>query len=542
MNSILLFGAAANSGPVPVSLVVGIFLGVAFFLTLAMTLMKCYRRCPSNRVLVVWGSGTGKKTAKAIHGGATFIIPVLQDYAFLSLEPIQIEIPLRGALSAENIRVNVPSKFTVAIGTDPEVMQNASIRLLGLVRDDICEQARDIIVGQLRQVIASMQIEEINRDRDKFLQRIQISLEPELQKIGLVLINVNITDITDDSGYIEAIGRKAASAAIQQAEIDVAEQHKKGAIGVAKAQQEKSVEVANAQKNQEIGTKTAEKTRIVQVAELAREQQVGVETARFQQETSIKEAEREKRIKLANADAMAITGENESKAKIAASNAELAVRQAESFQRGETSKREAQAAVHEAAYRAEARAALAEAEKVEAEKRAALEAPAKAEKARVMVQAEAEAEKRRIEAVGEASAIYAKLEAEARGNYEILSKKAEGLGELVSACGGSQQAFQLLMLEHMDKLAETAAKAISNIKFDKVIVWDGGGNGTGSTANFLQGMAKTLPPVMQIMQEIGGVKMPEYFGTMQPPKPEEPIAAANGNGNQSAAPAGPRHG
>jgi flotillin len=127
-----------------------------------------------------------------------------------------------------------------------------------------------------------------------------------------------------------------------------------------------------------------------------------------------------------------------------------------------------------------------------------------------VVDAEAEAEKRRIEAEGEASAIFAKLEAEAKGQYEILAKKGEGLRTIIDACGGSQQAFQMLMLEHLDNLAAASAQAISKIKFDKVVVWENGGqNGTTSTANFLQNMSRTLPPMMQVLKDIGGVELPE---------------------------------
>ncbi len=545
MSTALLFGQVSGKLADDPSFwpIVGSALFAAAVFGLIMTALRCYKRCPSNKILVKWGVGTGLKSATCVHGGGTLVFPIFQDYNYLSLEPIQIEIPLRGALSFENIRVNVPSVFTVAIGSDPEIMQNAAIRLLGLTREDVSGQASDIIFGQLRQVIASMAIEEINRDREKFLESIQASLEPELRKIGLVLINVNITDLTDDSGYIEAIGRKAASAAIQQAEIDVAEQFKKGSIGVAKAKQEQAVEVANADKFREIGTKTADRERMVQIAELQKEEKVGVETASFEQEARIKLAQRDMRIKLAEADAQAIHGENESKAKVAASNADLAVKQAESFQLGESRKREAQAAVEEAAFRAQTKAALAEAEKVEAEQRAALEAVAKAKKAQTIVEAEAVAERRRLEAEGEAKAIYAKLEAEARGNYEILAKKAQGLRELVSACGTAQDAFQLLMLEHMESLSETAAKAISNIKFDKVIVWENGGkDGVGSTAGFLQNMAKTLPPMLQIMQDIGGVKMPEYFGKMTEPAPPEKVATQNGHGDAATVAAPPAGG
>src|SRR5258708_31210388 len=238
---------------------------VVLFGSFALLLINRYKRCPSNRVLVIYGKVGGGNTSRCVHGGAAFVWPLIQDHAYLSLEPMQIEIPLKGALSMENIRVNVPSVFTVAIGTQPEVMQNAAIRLLNLTREEVSAQASDLIFGQLRQVIASMAIDEINRDREKFLENIQNSLEVELRKIGLVLINVNITDLTDDSGYIEAIGRKAASTAINQAEVDVSEQQKLGAIGVAKAKQQQAVEVANAEKLREIGTKGADRERAVRV-------------------------------------------------------------------------------------------------------------------------------------------------------------------------------------------------------------------------------------------------------------------------------------
>lgn len=494
-----------------------IVLFVALFaISFLLMLIKRYKRCPSNKILVVYGRVGGGGASRCIHGGGAFIWPLIQDYDYLDLEPIQIEIPLRGALSIENIRVNVPSIFTVAIGTEPTVMQNAAVRLLGLQEQDIQSQARDIIFGQLRQVIASMRIEEINRDRDAFLERIQASLEPELKKIGLVLINVNITDITDESGYIEAIGRQAAATAIQQAEIDVAEQDKKGSVGVALANREKDVRVAEANKERDIGTKVAEKERVVSVANLDKEAKVGEQRAVLEREAEIADFERAKRIRVAEADAQAVKGENESKGLIARAEADLQVERAEAFQRGETKRRVAEAEVLKAQYLAQADAAKAEAAKVEAEKMASLVAPARAEKARVVVDAEAEAERRRIEAEGEAKAIFARLEAEARGQYEILARKGEGLGEIVKACGSAQDAFQMLMLEHLERLSANAAQAISNIRFDKIVVWDSGAadGKPGATAGFLQGLAGSLPPMLQMMRDIGGVEMPAYFGRL----------------------------
>jgi flotillin len=478
--------------------------------------VKRYKRCPSNRVLVIFGKVAKGQSARCLHGGGAFVWPLIQDYAFLSLDPMQIEIPLRGALSAENIRVNVPSVFTVAVGTGAAVMQTAAIRLLGLDARQVMKQAEDIILGQLRQVIASMTIEDINRNRDKFLDSVQNSLTPELEKIGLVLINVNITDITDESGYIEAMGRKAASEAIQSAEIDVAQQQKRGSIGVADAKREQDVLVASAEKTREIGTKEAEREKLVRLAELAKETGIGQSLATLQQQTEIKDQERQMRIRVADAEATAVAGENLARAKVVDAEATLKVKQAEAYQLAESRKREADAKVRELQYLAEARAADAMATKIESEQRAELEAAAKAQKARIIVDAEAAAEKVRLQANAEAAATFARLEAQARGEYEILAKKAEGLQRIVQGCGGAQQAFQLLLLEHLPQMAETAAKAIANVKFDKVVVWDGGAgkDGKGATAGFLHGLAGSLPPMLQMMKDIGGVEMPSYFGKL----------------------------
>jgi len=557
MPSLILIAAPGpQTGGTVIYVVIGVALLAVFALGILMLFMRFYKRCPSNRVLVIYGKSAHGLPAVCIHGGARLVKPLLEDFDWLYLDPMQIEIPLRGALSAENIRVNVPSVFTVAVGTTPELMQNAAIRLLDLNTKEIQKQAEDIIFGQLRQVIASMLIEDINRDRDKFLENIQTSLEPELKKIGLVLINVNITDITDESGYIEAIGRKAATQAIQKARGDVAENEKMGAIKVAQAEREQAIEVANANKLREIGTREAMREQAVRVAELDKEQKIGEQTAAYQRESQVKdaeremrvrvaeldkeqkigeqragfereaqvkEAEREMRVRLANANAQAVLGENVAQAEIAASQATLSVKKADAYQLAETRKREAEAAVLQAQHLAMAKAAEAEAQEIEAKRRAELEAPAKAEKAKIVVEAEAEAEKRRLEAQGEASAIFAKLEAQARGQYEILAKKGEGLKEIISACGGAQEAFQLMMLEHFDNLVEASAKAISNIKFDKVVVWEANGQGgTSATANWLQNMARTLPPMLQVMRDIGGIEIPETLAKFTAAGKKEP--------------------
>jgi flotillin len=537
--------------------ILAIFVVVIFVMLMSMFVGR-YKRCPSNKVLVIFGKAGGNAPARCIHGGAAFIMPLVQDYAFLTLEPMQIEIPLKGALSIENIRVNVPSVFTIAVGTEPELMQNAAIRLLGLDMGKLQQRVEHIIFGQLREVVASMRIEDIARHREQFLKNILASLEPELRKLGLVLINVNITDIDDESGYIVAVGKKAAAQAIQQALVDVSEQERMGAIGVANADRDKTIQVAQSRQLKEIGLHDAAREQAVRVAELDRDQKIGEQTAMrdqavklaeldrerkvaeqaagFSRDSQVKEAEQAMRIAVAEANAKAIAGESKAQADVVAAQAQLQVKQAEAYQIGETRKREAEAAVQEAQNRAMAKTALAEAERIEAERRATLEAPAKAEKAKMIVDAQAAAEKRRIEAEGEASAIFARLEAEARGQYEILAKKADGLKQIIQACGSTDKAYQILMLEHVDKLAETSAKAISNIKFDKVVVWEGGGhaggqngngNGASSTAAFLQNLVRMMPPMLQVMKDIGHFEMPPYMGKITPDENgESPVATA----------------
>jgi flotillin len=286
------------------------------------------------------------------------------------------------------------------------------------------------------------------------------------------------------------------------------------------------------ERDQQMGVREAQRDQAVKIAQLEKDQKIAEQQAAYEREIAIKNAERDMRVKTADANALAITGENKAQGAVAGSQAELEVKRAEAYQLAETKKREAEALVQEAQHRAMAKAALAEGERIEAEQRATLEAPARATKAKIVVDAEAEAEKRRIEAEGEARAIYAKLEAEAKGQYEILAKKGDGLSRIIEACGGANQAFQLLLLEHLDTLAHTSAQAISNIKFDKVVVWENGanGNGTSKTSDFLQSLSRTLPPMMQVMKDIGGVEMPDYFARLTPEARGE---ATNGEAPES---------
>ncbi|MBR5847376.1 MAG: flotillin family protein [Bacteroidaceae bacterium] len=434
-----------------------IILVVVIFATFSFIIRR-YRRCPSDKILVVYGK-TGGGSAKCIHGGGKFVWPIIQDYAYLNLTPISIDANLTNALSRQNIRVDVPCRFTVGISTEPDSMNNAAERLLGLTSNEIQELARDILFGQLRLVIATMSIEEINSDRDKFLENISKNVEVELKKIGLRLINVNVTDIKDESGYIEALGKEAAAKAINEAKVSVAEQDKYGEIGKA-------------------------------------------------------EAVRDTRIKTSEANAIAVKGENNAQIDIANSNAYRREKEAEANRLAIAAEKVQQAKALQEAYAAEKEAELARAERERSTQQANIIVPEEIEKQRRIIEAEAEAEKARVKAKGEADAIYAKMEAEAKGLYEVLTKQAAGYDKMVQAAGGdANKAYMLLLLEKLPELVKTQVEAVKGVNIDHVTVWDSGNNadGKGSTANFVSGLMKSVPPLSDLF-DLAGMNLPEYLG------------------------------
>ena len=446
-------------------ILIAICVAVVIVFALLMGILSRYRKCPSDKILVIYGKvGSDKngqaRSAKCVHGGAAFIMPIIQSYQFMDLTPISINVDLKNALSKQNIRVDVPSRFTVGISTEPGIMQNAAERLLGLRMNEIQELAKDIIFGQLRLVVATMEIEEINNDRDKFLVAVSNNVEIELKKIGLRLINVNVTDINDESGYIEALGKEAAAKAINDAKKSVAEKDRDGEIGQANAQ-------------------------------------------------------RDQRIQVAAANALAIKGENESKIEVAQSEALRREKEAESMRLATAAEAVQAAKAKEEAYIAQQQAEQTRAALETATQQADIIVKAKIAKEQAEIEAEAKAEVARRTAKGEADALFAKMEAQARGAQEILVKQADGMRELVNAAGGNaDSAIKLILANNMEELMKIQVEAIKNIKIDKVTVWDGGSkgeNGKTTTADFISGIMKAVPPMGEMFNQ-AGMELPKFLG------------------------------
>ena len=474
---------------VGVSNIVAIIILVAFLLGTVVWLFSRYKMCPSDKILIVYGNVGAGRSAKCIHGGATFIMPIVQSYAFMDLNPINIDVPLKGALSSQNIRVDVPSSFIVGISTQPEIMQNAASRLLGRTRQDIRDLASEIIMGQMRVVIASLTIEEINADREKLIKGITGGVDVELHKVGLYLINANITDIRDASGYIAALGQEAAARAINDAMIKVAEETRRGEIGKAEALRDQTVQVAMAnaaavEGNNEAQMKVADSNARLKVrqAEAARIALVAEKEQAAQAEAAGYIANREAEMKRAELERATQTANEIVKAEILKRKQEIAAEAVASVM------------VKEQQGKADALVIEKEAEGLAATKLAKGEADA------LLLKKKAEGEGLELVGRGNAAAIQAALEA-----------KATGFRQIVAAAGDARAASGLLVTEQLPTIVETQASAIRNLSFDKVVVMGGGDSKSGSVGGFVQNLVTGTLPLHELAQSVG-VQLPDYLG------------------------------
>ncbi len=477
---------------------IGIIIIGVFILGTIAWLFSRYKMCPSDKILIVYGKVGEGRSAKCIHGGATFIMPLVQSYAFMDLNPINIDVPLKGALSSQNIRVDVPASFIVGISTQPAIMQNAASRLLGRSRQDIQQLASEIIMGQMRVVIAALKIEEINADREKLIKAITGGVDAELNKVGLYLINANITDIRDASGYIAALGQEAAARAINDAMIKVADETRRGEIGKAEAQREQTVQVAMA-------------------------------------------------------NAAAVEGNNEAQMKVVDSNARLKVRQAEATRVAEVAEREQAAKAESAGYIANREAEMERAELERATQTANEIVAAEILKRKQEIAAEAAASVLLKEQQGKADALVIQKEAEGtaavklaegEANALLLKKKAEGEGldlvgrgtasaiqaaleakatgfqQIIQAAGTAQAASSLLVTEQLPEIVSMQTAAVSKLSFDKVVVMGGGEKGA-SVGGFVQNLVKDTLPLHELAKSVG-LELPQYLGKVEATPDSEP--------------------
>lgn len=545
---------------------VSAILAVVIILTIIGVLSR-YRRCKPNQVLVVYGkTGGEKKSAKLYHGGAAFVLPIIQSHDILSMEPMQIDCRLTGALSSQNIRVDVPTTITVAISTNPEIMQNAAERLLGMDTESTENLITDIVYGQMRLIIAEMTIEKLNSDRDEFLDKARKNIDNELNKLGLYLLNINISDIRDEAGYIMNLGKEAESKALNEAQANIEEQEKLGAIKIAVQQKEKETAVANTQKEQEIQIAYTEKEKETVVAETKKEKevalaltdkekQIGVAQAdrdraaviaktladkesaiaRSKAELEVNKAEAERmeevgknkaeadkeaaiaiqdseaQIKKAEAEKNASIGYNNAQKEVAVSVSELQIIKAQSEKKAGEEKVKSEAAVKTAKELADKEVEEAKAKKVQAALKAEKIVPAETQKEEAILQADAEAEKIKRRAAAEAAANLAKAEAEAKAIKMKLEAEAEGKKKsLMAEADGFKAMVEAaesnpqiaIQYKMVNQWKEIAGEQVKAFEHINLGNITVFDGGQNSTGNFLNNVVKTVAPALGVIDQL----------------------------------------
>lgn len=541
-------------------------LAVVVILTVIGILSR-YRKCKPDEVLVVYGkTGGEKKSAKLYHGGAAFVLPIIQSYDILSMKPMQIDCRLTGALSSQNIRVDVPTTITVAISTDPDIMQNAAERLLGMHDEEKENLITDIVYGQMRLIIADMTIEELNADRDKFLDKARKNIDNELNKLGLYLLNINISDIRDAADYIINLGKEAENKALNEARANIEEQEKIGAIKIANQQKERETAVANTKKEQEVNIATTEKERAtivantekekeVTLAVTEKEKQIGVaeadrdraaaiaktlsekesSIAKAQAELEVNKAEADKfeevgknkaeaekrytmaiqdseaQIKKAEAEKNAAVGYNNAQKEVAVSESELNIVKAQSEKKAGEERVKAEAAIKTAKEIADKEVEEAKARKIEAALKAEKIVPAETYKKESILQADAEAEKIRRQADAEAAAYMAKARAEAEAIKLKLEAEAEGKKKSLMAEAEGFQAMVkaaesnpaiAIQYKMVDQWKEIAGEQVKAFEHINLGNVTVFDGGNGSTGNFLNNMIKTVAPALGVIDQL----------------------------------------
>ena len=401
-------------------------------------LLTRYRRSAPDELLVVFGKAGKVKTedgktvatpSKIIQGGGCFVWPIIQDWKKMSMKPIQMKVTVDG-IDSQAIPMHLPVVLTTAISQDKIIQQNAATRFLSAQSGEIERQISEILIGETRAIMATMLIEEINADRNKFLTQVRESLEQELTKVGYELTNINISEITDDADYISNLGKKAATKAKANAEADIAEQTKQG-----------NVKIANTKKEEEIAVAQAEK-----------EKQVQVNATKQEQEVKVAEINREKQIKLAEAD-------KERESGVAIQEAEKAANIAEAQADAESNKAKAMARQVASVAQAEAEAESKKAEFEATQTKNIAKANADAQAARNEAEAQKQVRIAKAKQEQEAETIKATQEKEAKA-AEYESNKRQRKAEQDKLAGVAEQEAKIDVAKARAKAAQAEADAV----------------------------------------------------------------------------------
>lgn len=485
-----------------------VILIVAGVLIIIMVILSMWKKVPQDKAAVV----TGLKK-RIITGGGGLVVPVFERIDYISLGNIQIDVATDESMSSQGVPLAVVGTAVIKVKNEQSSIFNAIEQFTGKnenqIEESIRNTATNVLEGKLREIVSTMTVEEIYRDRETFSSKVQEVVGTELMEMGLEVKVFTIKDINDSNGYIQALGVKQIAEKKKDAEIAKAEANRETQIETSKAK--RAGEQARLQAETEIAE--ASKRKQVQEAAYMQEQQAAKAKAdaayEIQKNITYKEVvtaemdaellkhERQKDIEAAQVQ-IAITKEQK--------NIELAQKQAE--RKKESLRAEV---VEPAIADKEKQQTIADAEKYR--KIAEAEAAAEAQKKF----AEAESEAKKLKAVAEAEAIKATGLAEAdvirqKGIADAEAIKAKGIAE-AEAMEKKAEAYQKytgaavaeMLIHVLPDVAGKIAQPLSQI--EKIVIMDGGnGNGNGVT-NVASNVTGVMTQVFESMREVTGIDL-----------------------------------
>jgi flotillin len=438
----------------PLAIVVGIAILISFIIWASR-----YTKVGPNEVLVISGrkrtviepSGE-RKTAgcRLVKGGGTFVLPIKEHVQRLSLELMTLEVRTPDVYTVKGVRVTVDAVAQVKVKGQEESIVVAAEQFLSRSQEDIMRVVLQTVEGHMRAILGTMTIEDIYTKRREFAEKVKEAALPDLSKMGMEIISLTIRKVTDDQGYLEALGKPR-----------IAQVKRDAVIGEAEADRE-------------------------------------AQEVRFAADTKIEEARRDMEVKKAEYSGAI----NQRRAE-----AELAYE----LQRYKTSQRVKEEEVKVAIVEKQKSVELEATEILRKEKelKASVEKPAEAEKYRIQTLADAEKFRLMAEATGEAEATRSKgfaeaevIKAQGHSEAETMMEKAQSWSNY------NEAAVTEMFINILPKLAQAVSEPLS--KTDKIVLISGNGDSSGAskvTKDVTQVIAQ-LPPVIE---SLTGVKLEDLI-------------------------------
>lgn len=460
----------------------GIFAAMALF-------ARNYIKVPPSMVAIFYGrkhtivDDRGNRATvgfRVVRGGAALRVPVLEEVQYLSLNIISIPLKISRAYTKEGVPVTVEAVANVKIAGDDMSLRGAAERFLGMTTDKIKEVIFQTLEGHLRAILGTLTVEEINADRQAFAQKMTDEAAVDLKKMGVNIDILTIQQISDEQGYLDALGKKRT-----------AEVKRDAIIGEAQATRDAMIKSALA--DQEGKTKRYEAD--VAIAQSLRDKET--RQAEFDAAVQAKEAESEQAGPLATAIAKQKVTEQETRIDQVRKTQEVLVQEQEAARR----EKELQATVIKPA-EAERQAAILRAE---GEKQSTI---IRAEATQKELEFEGAGEAAKIERIGRAEA--AKVLAVGEAEAEVIKKKllaeAEGLQSKAAAWKNFNEAAVInLVVDKMPELAQAFATQLAGIDKINIIEMGNGSGGAGGVGKVMSTVGGGMTAMLAMLKDQFGI-------------------------------------